>query len=479
MFLAQRFVVGAAGVTMCGCALHKPPPQSAIVDQALPKATPLPPKWSAVPNTENVTGDWLKSFQDNGLEIVVSDAIANNLDLRQSAARVEEARQSVVVVGAKLKPQVSAKFSGATTRSKDMNSIEQSQSNMELATVSWEVDVWGRVRAQHAAARESYEAIALDYAFARQSIAATTAKSWYLAIETRQLLKLADESVNIYTRLLDLVKIRRAAGKVSDLDVAEASYQLDEAQNQLTVAEGLYSEARRTLEVLLGRYPSAELDVAERFDPLPPPIAPGLPSSLLERRPDVVAAEHQVLAAFRTEEATKLALLPSFTLNLEAGRLSDPLLSVLGLNPWLVHSAVGMFMPIYEGGALRAQVKIATGQQQQSIAHFGAVALRAFDEVEVALTNERLLAERLPHGENAVLEHTEAVRVANLRYKAGTMDFLSVLQLEEARIQSQADLIKLRNTQLDNRINLHLALGGSFDSSPATTLPSMTAARKP
>jgi multidrug efflux system outer membrane protein len=261
--------------------------------------------------------------------------------------------------------------------------------------------------------------------------------------------------------------------------VAEANYQLDEAQSQLTIAQGLYSEARRTLEVLIGRYPAAELEVAETFAPVPPPVATGLPSSLLERRPDIVAAEHQVLSAFRTQEAAKLALLPSFSFILEGGRLSDPLLSVLGLNPWLIHSAVGMFVPIYEGGALRAEIKIATAEEEQSVAHFGGVALRAFDEVEVTLTNERLLSERLPHAENVVLEHTEAVRVANLRYTAGTMDFLSVLQLEEGQIQSQADLIKLHNTRLANRINLHLALGGSFDSLPATTLPAVRAAGKP
>jgi outer membrane protein, multidrug efflux system len=477
--LALQAAILAVGVSICGCALHKPPPLSTVVEQALPKATPLPPAWSSAPDTGNVTGEWVKSFNDNGLETIVSEAIANNLNLRQSAARVEAARQSVIVVGSKLKPQVSANFSGATTRSKDMDTIEQNQSNMELATVSWEVDVWGRLRAQRAAAQESYEAIALDYAFARQSLAATAAKSWYLAIETRQLLTLAEHSVNIYKKLLELVQTRRAAGKVADLDVAEASYQLDEAQTQLIIAQGLYSEARRTLEVLIGRYPAAELEVAETFTPLPPPIAPGLPSSLLERRPDIVAAEHQVLAAFRTEEAAKLALLPNFSLDLEGGRLSDPLLSVLGLNPWLLHSAVGMFVPIYQGGATLAQIKIATAQQEQSIAHFGGVALRAFDEVEVALTNERLLAERLPHTENALLNHAEAVRVANLKYTAGTMDFLSVLQLEGGQIQSQANLIKLRNTQLSNRINLHLALGGSFDRSPATTFPAATVPKKP
>ena len=152
---------------------------------------------------------------------------------------------------------------------------------------------------------------------------------------------------------------------------------------------------------------------------------------------------------------------------------------MLGLNPWLVHGAVGMFVPIYEGGALRAEIKIATAQEEESIAHFGGVALRAFDEVELALTNEQLLTERLPHTENAVLDHEEAVRVANLRYKAGSMDLLSLLQLQEGQIQSQADLIKLRNAQLANRINLHLALGGSFDSSPATTFPAVQAAKNP
>jgi multidrug efflux system outer membrane protein len=474
--------LGAVMVTMAvnlsGCSLRKPPQHTAIVNQALPKATPLPPAWSSDSSTVNVSDDWVKSFHDPGLEAVVAEAIANNLDLRQAAARVEEARESVVIVGSKLKPQIGATFAGATTRSSNANSDEQLQSNTEYATISWEIDVWGRLRSQRAAAQQDYEAIALDYAFGRQSLAATTAKSWYLAIETRQLLALAEQSSTIYKQLLELVKVRRAAGKVADLDVAEAGFELNEAQSQMIAAQGLYSEARRTLEVLVGHYPAAELKVAEAFATLPPPISPGLPSSMLERRPDIVAAEHQVLAAFRTQQAAKLALLPSFSFDLAGGRLSDQLLSVLGLNPWLIHSAVGMLVPIYQGGALQAQVRIATAQEEQSIAYFGGVALGAMNEVEVALTNERLLTQRLPHLESAVNDHTEAVRVANLRYKAGGMDFLSVLQLQEGQIQSQAALIELRNSQLANRINLHLALGGSFDSSAATA-SSVTATGNP
>lgn len=472
--IAWWVVATVVGLSLCSCALRHPPAHPAIVDQALPHATPLPPAWKSSSNTANVDNDWLESFHDKELEALVSEAIANNLDLHQAAERVEAARQSVIVVGSKLKPQVNAPFSVATTHSTDKGGSELNQSSTILAGASWEIDVWGRLRAQRAAAHENYESIALDYAFARQSLAATTAKSWYLAIETRQVLALRKQSVEIYEKLLELVKIRRAAGKVADLDVAEANYQLDEALSQLITAEGLYSEARRTIEVLVGRYPAAELEVAETFDPLPPPVAPGLPSSLLERRPDVVAAEHQVFAAFRTKESARLALLPDFSLNLEGGRLSDPLLSLVGLNPWLIHGALGMLVPIYQGGALRAEVRIATAEQEQSIAHFGGVALKAFTEVEVGLTNEELLMKRLPYTENAVRDHSEAVRVANLKYKAGTADFLSVLQLQVGQIDSQLDLIQLRNSQLATRINLHLALGGSFDILPATSFPTIS-----
>ena len=135
----------------------------------------------------------------------------------------------------------------------------------------------------------------------------------------------------------------------------------------------------------------------------------------------------------------------------------------------LFRSALGMLVPIYQGGSLRAQIKIATAQQEEAIAYFGSVALRSLAEVEVALTNEELLAERIPSMESALRDHNEAVRVGRLRYAAGAMDFLSVLQLQEGQITSQLDLIKVRNAQLANRISLHLALGDSFDSSPAAS----------
>ena len=289
-----------------------------------------------------------------------------------------------------------------------------------------------------------------------------------MAIETGRLQDLAEQAVRIYGRLLDLVKVRRSAGKVGDLDVAEASANLNAAENTLRTVQGQYSEAQRTLELLLGRYPAAELAVAKDFSPLPPPVRAGVPSVLLKRRPDLLAAERQVLAAFRLQEAAELTLLPSFGLTLDGGRVSNGLISLLRLNPWAMHAAAGMEVPLFTGGRLTAQVKIATAQQAQAIALYGSVALQAFYEVEVALTNETLLAERLRIVEREIEDRALSVSISRIKYKAGTMDLLSVLQLEEGLLNNRAQLIQLRTALLANRINLHLALGGSFDAAPAS-----------
>src|SRR5277367_1251627 len=465
-----------------GCSLSLPIPHDEVLRQALPPSTTIPNVWNRASNSDSVSDDWLKSFNDSRLDAVVSEAIRNNPDLRQAAARVEVARQNVAVVGAALRPQVNANIAGSVLVTDAASGSSSSPSsdhtaNVEYATISWEIDVWGRLRAQRAASQAQFETAALDYAFARQSLAATTAKSWCLAIATNQLLSLAQRDVEIYEQLDGLVRTRREYGKVADLDVAEVDASLNAAQSQLRTAQGQYTEALRDLEVLLGRFPAGDIEVDHTFPALPPPVRAGMPSALLERRPDILAAEHEVLAAFRNEGAARLALLPQFALTIEGGRLSDQLLSLLGLNPWLFYSALGMTVPIYEGGALRAELKIATAQQQQAIAYYGSIALAAFSEVQIALTNERLLRQRLQYETDALKDRSMTVQTANLRYIYGSVDLFEVLELQTQQIENEELVINLRAAQLTNRIDLHLALGGSFDTSPASSLQPISNAR--
>ncbi len=466
--MRRQALTAALTAALAGCALTPPPNHGDVVVKALPQGTRIPPAWVAEPAGGEVANDWVKSFNDPALEAIVAEAIANNLDLRQAADRVAIAQQSIIVVGAQLLPQVGVVAGGRATRDQDHSGT--STVTRAFAEVSWEIDVWGKLRAEHAAAVAGYEAAALDYAYARQSLAATAARTWCVTIEARQLLELTEESVEIYRQLLDLVTIRRSAGKDTDLDVADTRAKLDTSMSDVDAARASYGEARRALEVLLGRYPAAEIEVAANYPALPAPALPGVPASMLERRPDVLAAERSVLATFRQQEAAKLALLPDLSISFVGGHLDDPVLSVLRLNPWLASSAIGVSIPIYEGGALQAKVAIATAQQSQAVAHYGSVMLGAFREVENAFADEQLLTDRLPLDRSAVEARSEAVRIATIQYKAGRRDLLWVSNLQTNQITNQADLIKLQALQRVNRIRLYLALGASFDVLPAASV---------
>jgi multidrug efflux system outer membrane protein len=455
-------------LALAGCALQTPPTQAEVLKQALPEGTQVPPTWKANAKTGAVTDDWLKRFNDPTLDAIVAEAMANNLDLRQAADRVEAVRQSVIVVGAQLLPQIGGQLGIKKTHDfghedEIKHTFEHKYGSLGMA---WELDVWGRLRAQRAAAAAGYEATALDYAYARQSLAATVAMSWYLTTETYQLLGLAERAVEVYGGLLDLAKIRYKSGKSSELGVVDARARVETAQSGLEAARNAYGKARRTLEVLLGRYPAAEIEAAAVYPPLPPPTGAGVPATLLERRPDIVAAERLVRAAFRQKEAARLALLPDFSISLVGERLSDHLLRQLKLSPWLASAAIGMAIPIYEGGALRAQVKIATAAQAQAVADYGSVVLKAFQEVEDALGSEQILEKRLQYEQRALVDRTKAVQLATVQYQAGSRDLLWVEQLQTEQLAVEENVIKLRNAKVTNRIQLHLALGGGFDSAP-------------
>jgi outer membrane protein TolC len=186
------------------------PSRDEVVTRALPADTRIPPAWQAAPGMSPVADDWLKSLNDPQLSAIVAEAIANNLDLRQAAEKVRAAQQTVIVVGAQLLPQVGATLGARTLN--DEGPGGTGDATAAFASVGWELDVWGKLRAQRASAEAAYEATALDYDYARQSLAATVARTWYLAIETQQLLALAEQAVTLYGKLLALVEDRRRAG---------------------------------------------------------------------------------------------------------------------------------------------------------------------------------------------------------------------------------------------------------------------------
>jgi NodT family efflux transporter outer membrane factor (OMF) lipoprotein len=465
----RRLRTGATAVSAClltavlpSCKLAELPEQSQLRESALPDGTVIPHSWATPTDDQAVIDGWLQTFNDPQLEALVAEALANNPDLKQLATTVEIARQNVTVVNAQMLPQVGVGAEASWLKDKDINHWGDSQKASGF--IAWEADVWGRLRSQTSSAEFTSQATQLDYAYARQSLAATVAKSWYTATEARRVLGIAENAVEIYTKLLDLVKVQRKTGSVGDLNVAEASADLNAAKGNLKLSQALYSEARRNLQLLLGRYPDAEIEIAENYSTVPPRARADVPASLMARRPDLVAAELNVLSAFRAEEAARLNLLPSFSFDVGLGYLQNALIDYLKTNPLLFHPTIGMSVPIYEGGRLEAEIKIATAQQEQATAAYGSALLEAFAEVENTLTNEGMIAERLQIQEAEERDRADSVRIATIQYKAGSIDLLSLLQLQSGLLATQADRVKLQNFQLTNRINLYLALGGDFEN---------------
>ena len=454
-----------------GCALRPAPSPMENLDRALPVETVVPMEWVARASDAPVTGDWLSTFDDPVLKALINEAMVNNLDLRQAVEEVEIARQMVVVASAPLKPQIGAKV--GAKKSHDFGDEDRLKNTFSHTIaglgVAWELDLWGKLRSQRAAAEAEFEASEFDLTYVRQSLAATVALNWYLVTEARQMVLLGEGAVDVYSRLLSLSEIRNQSGKSSQLDVVDARARLESAESALEKARIDYGSAVRTLEVLLGRYPAAELQGDSKYPPLPAPVTAGLPATLLQRRPDVIAAEYQVLAAFRKQESARLAMLPEFSLQLSAERIADHLLKVLRLNPYWASAEIGATIPIYEGGALCAYLRIATAEQAQAVANYGSVVLNAFKEVETLLASESLLASQLYFAQRALGDRTRAVEIAVEQYRAGKRDLLWVGELQAEQLMVESNVISLRNAQISNRIRLHLALGGGFESASVVT----------
>ena len=231
-------------------------------------------------------------------------------------------------------------------------------------------------------------------------------------------------------------------------------------------------QAIRALEILLGRYPSAAAAITPRLPGFPGEVPAGLPSELLERRPDVVAAERRVAAAFNRIGEAKAARLPAIALTTGVSSITSDLFVLKDHSNPVWSLGANLLAPIYRGGALKTQVEIRTAEQKQAIAEYAAVGLRAFGEVEGALAAEIAAREREQILTQALSDNQQALSVVQTQFKVGSTDLRFVEQRTLALAATRSALIRVQAEQRVQRVNLHLALGGSFEPRPpAPTSP--------
>lgn len=449
--LAACAVLG--GVT--GCSLKKPPDATAIKSESM-AAVAVPDAWKRPP-AGTLADNWLATFQDDRLSAAVTEALAQNADLRVAAARVEQARLLAKLAGAKLYPSVDLLARGGGKLSGDSSGLQGG-----VLSVNWELDIWGRVRYGRAAAAADAVASALDFEFARQSLVAMVARSWFLATEAALQAEVARGTIRDGADLVRLAEDRVRVGVGNDEDVFVARASLAMYRDTLRQIELAQEQAIRALEILLGRYPSAAATVPEQLPTVPATVPAGLPSELLERRPDVVAAERRVAAAFNRVGEAKAARLPAIALTSAVSSISSELFVLKDRDNPIWSAGANLLMPIFRGGALKTQVEIRTAEQRQAVAAYAQVALQAFNEVESALAAEFAAREREQILAGALSDNQRALEIARSQFKVGSTDLRFVTQRQLALTSVQSALLRAQTEQRVQRVNLYLALGGSF-----------------
>jgi len=445
---------------LAGCAALPEPTGSEVQAQAL-AGTAVPPNWSAEASAAQVDAGWLTSFNDPVLSQLVHEALASNPDLHMAAARLEQSNAQLEIAQAQLKPGITLL---GRTGSKPVADLVPLLSG-GMFRLSWEVDLWGRMRYARNAAAAARDATSADYRYAQQSLAAAVARAWFVSSEARQQQELAIRMVQSARALAELAADRQRIGAGSQVDVVAARANLNayqDAEQQVALA---HRQCLRALELLLGRYPSAELVASSTLTPLPGPVPAGIPMDVLNRRPDLIGAERRVAAAFDKVGEAKAAKLPSFSISAGYGRLSNEVLETRNVLEQRISSiAATAAAPLYTGGALSGQLALRTAEQKEAVADYARRALTALGEVEGALSAEHILAERELILEEAAAAAGEALDLEKIAWSVGKSDLRAVNQRQLAAGAVEVALLSVRRERLNRRVDLHLALGGSFDA---------------
>lgn len=443
---------------VAGCA-------SAPPRQPIPSAGVTPPQaYAAVPEEVGAADDWLAQFADPALEAYAAQVLADNLDLRIAAARLETARLSTVLVVGQELPDLSASASAGRARTVSSVGTVATGNTFTLGlNLAWEADLWGRLRNNSAAALADYQAAQAEWYGARLSLAATAAQAWFSAITAREQVALAERALRTYEDAARLIRSRYESGTSSALDLRLTLANVASAAARLEQRREQYQAAQRTLEVLATRYPAGASPLDAALPQLVAPIPAGLPSDLLARRPDLVAAERAYAASQQRAARARKDMLPALRLTAGAGRSSRELGDLLdGSTVW--NFVGGLTQPLLNGGELRTRAAIARTEAERSGHAYALNVLQAFRDVEQALAAEDYLGTREAHLREAVTQSIAAENLSWDGYTAGLTDIIAVLEAQRRSITAQTELLDVRNARLQNRVNLHVALGGGFDS---------------
>jgi len=455
----------AVSLALCACAITRVAPPPPVAPPAQYKeAGP----WQRAAAQAPVPDAWWQLFGDPVLDGLQQRLVIGNENLKAAVARVASARATLDASRSALWPTLSAGASATRSRNAQSTStlaVERSPSNSVSlsANASWELDLWGRLSQAVSGAQASLQASADDLAAARLSAQATLAQTYFSlrAAEAQQ--ALLERSVQAYQRSLDLTQARYSSGVAAQSDVLQAQTQLKSTQAQALESGAQRAQLEHAIAVLLGEPPSAL--TLERSDALPaPPAVPEmLPASLLERRPDIAAAQRRVMAAYAQIGVADAAFFPSLTLSTSGGYRGTSLANLVSAPNLFWSLGPALAQAILDGGQRRLASAQARASADEATATYRQAVLTALQEVEDNLVLAEHLQREAQLQQEALDSAQRALQITLDQYRAGTVSYLNVVTAQTAALTSERSLLDVRNRQLAALNQLLKNIAGRWD----------------
>jgi len=452
----------AISLATSGCFKVGPDYHRPDVDFQVPAQYQYTPAELLMPEPDD---QWWRVFNDPELNQLVEGVLKNNLDIKRATAAVLEVRAQLVSTRADRFPQVEVQGQAERQQLPKGTSADRTFTSYDLALpASFEIDLWGRLARAEEAARANLLQAEQNRRTVAQTVVAETV-TLYLQMESfERAIDIDTKLIESFRRSLNLVESRYKRGLTSVLDVRQARRVLAGAEATLPSLRQDLGTTQQALAVLLGRYPETRPprlqpeDYYKRLDPVPP----GLPSELLLRRPDIRAAESQLVSLNALVGVAKASRFPRIVLTGSYGYTSEDLDRLFKPESELWSIAAGIAQPLFDAGKLQAAQRAAEARYQQGVAEYAKTVLTAFAEVEGAFLTREEQLKRREYVVTFLREAREAQRIAESRYEKGLTDFLTVLDTQRTRFEAERDLLQVDFTLLNNRVNLHRALGGGW-----------------
>jgi multidrug efflux system outer membrane protein len=413
---------------------------------------------------------WQDLIHDEELQKLIREAVAHNFDAQIAAARVLEARAQLTIARSARLPSVAAQAGYNNLRTaEDISgplpegvSADSDYTSLSVS-LGWELDLWGRIRNTSAAARASLLASVEARRAVLETLVSGVAGAYFMLRDLDLELEITQHALKLREDSLELVQLRVDNGYSSEIDLRQAEVLVKSAHTALTGLELQNEQTENQLGILLGRNPGPIVRGRSLLEQgLAPRLPPGLPSTLLDRRPDIREAEQQLIGDHALVAVAKAAFFPTISLTASTGFESIALLNLLKASngTWLFAPAGNL--PIFNAGAIRAGVRIAEARRQEALLGYQQTVQQAFREVADSLAAGRKLAELRTQQEGLVESLRQGVDLADLGYRGGVASYLEYLDSERQLLDAQLQLVQIRRQELTNVVTLYRSLGGGW-----------------